>query len=517
MSNKQSLVLGSFDLGRLATTAAVALPLLLVAALHGGWPRPATAADAPRPDGPWIAVLPLANPTGDARLGRLADALIKDVIADLPRFGVPAIASGTSFGYRDKPHDPRQVGRELGVRYVVEGSLEGDGQRLRAAVDLIDIATGEQVWSERYDRPLEEFFAVQDELTEKIAGSAGGLRDATQRASLEEARGKPTRSLQAYELWLQADRGEASATPRRPTRRRSSWSEQALQLDPQFGRAYLTLAYIYAQRAWNGYAPYAEVAPAWLEAANRAVELLPTSGWARMVLAQRYVMDNDFARYGSGLEQAGDLADGDAALMAELANEMAWAGQTARGVELLDRALRLDPASTGEYGYAQVLGLLPRAPVRGSGGGGRGHGQPGPGPGDERGDDLRPARPHGGAGAVAVPPARAGAGRLGRVLLRPSSASSCPPRPRSARWSSRAWSRRGCRCARRPSSSPGSLTCGGCRNARPSGRRRGPRRRSRAGLSRYTVSGGAAPARPAGAEASAGPGPRRDCQFGDTA
>jgi TolB-like protein len=150
-------------------------------------------------------VLPLANTTGDARLGRLADGLIKDVIADLPRSGVPAIAFGTSFSYRDKSSDPREVGRELFVRYVVEGSLQGDGQRLRAAVDLVDVATGEQVWSERYDRPLEEFFAVQDQLTEKIAGSAGGLSDATQRAYLEEARGKPSRNLQAYELWLLAD------------------------------------------------------------------------------------------------------------------------------------------------------------------------------------------------------------------------------------------------------------------------------------------------------------------------
>jgi TolB-like protein len=352
MSNKQSLVLGLLDLGRLATTTAIALSLLLVATLHGGWPRPATAADAPRPDGPMIAVLPLANPTGDTRLGRLADALIKDVIADLPRLGVPAIAPGTSFGYRDKPHDPRQVGRELDVRYVVEGGLEGDGRRLRAAVDLIDTATGEKVWSERYDRPLEEFAAVQDGLAEGIAGSAGGLRDDTQRAALEEGRGKPTRSLEAYELWLEA--AELRRRSEEANAKALELLRRALLLDPQFGRAYVTLAYTHAQRAWDGYAPFAEVAPAWLEAANRAVELMPTSGWARMTLAQRYVMENDFARYGDGLERAGELADGDALLMAEVANEMPWAGQTARGVELLDHALRLDPASAGEYGFAQV-------------------------------------------------------------------------------------------------------------------------------------------------------------------
>jgi TolB-like protein len=352
MSNQYVFTFGSVDLGRLATTAAVALPLLLVATLHGGGPRPATAADAPQPDGPTIAVLPLANPTGDARLGRLADGLIRDVIGDLPRFGVPAIASGTSFGYRDKPLDLRQVGRELGVRYVVEGRLEGDGQRLRAAVDLVDVVTGGQVWSERYDRPLEEFSAIQDELAERIAGSAGGLRDAAQRASLEEARGKPTRSLQAYELWLQAVE-ERRRNEKEANAKALELLRQALELDPGFGLAYVTLAYTHAQRAWNGYAPYPEVAPAWLEAANRAVELLPTSGWAPLVQALRHVMDNDFARYASGLERAGDLADGDAALMAELANEMPWAGQTARGAGLLDRALRLDPASAGRYDYAR--------------------------------------------------------------------------------------------------------------------------------------------------------------------
>ena len=177
-------------------------------------------------------------------------------------------------------------------------------------------------------------------MAERIAGSAGGLRDAAHRAALEEAQGKPTRSLQAYELWLQANE-ERERNTEEANAKVLELVRQALQIDPGFGRAYLTLAYTHAQRAWNGYAPFAEVAPAWLEAANRAVELMPSGGWARTALAQRYVMENDFARYGSGLEQAADLANGDAWLMAEVANEMAWAGQTSRGVGLLDRALRL--------------------------------------------------------------------------------------------------------------------------------------------------------------------------------
>ena len=84
------------------------------------------------------------------------------------------MARGTTFAYRDAPHDPRRIGEELGVGYVVEGSLEGDGSGCWPASALVDAATGRQVWSERYDRPLEDLFAVQDELALRIATSLGG-------------------------------------------------------------------------------------------------------------------------------------------------------------------------------------------------------------------------------------------------------------------------------------------------------------------------------------------------------
>ena len=115
------------------------------------------------------------------------------------------------------------------MRYVVEGSLEGDGQRLRAIVGLVDAATGGQVWSERYDRPLEDLFAVQDELAQRIANSIGGIAGAIGRAQLEATRAKPADALQAYDLLLLA--GEA----------RADWSKegdlQALELGPAGGRA----------------------------------------------------------------------------------------------------------------------------------------------------------------------------------------------------------------------------------------------------------------------------------------
>ena len=171
------------------------------------------------PRSPSIAVLPLENRSGDARLGRLADGMIENVIGDLTGLGWYVMARGTTFAYRDEPRDPRRIGEELGVGYVVEGSLEGDGRRLLANVALVDAATGRQVWSERYDRPLEDLFAVQDELALRIATSLGGTLwrdrlDLAQRKRPGSLRGLRPSDCSPARSWTRS--------PRRRTPRRSS-------------------------------------------------------------------------------------------------------------------------------------------------------------------------------------------------------------------------------------------------------------------------------------------------------
>ena len=328
---------------------------LLVAAAVGGWwwRQAGEPAGPPLPDKPSVAVLPFENPSGDERLGRLADGMAGNIIAELSKFDLFVIARGTSFGYRDKPHDARTVGRELGVRFVVEGRLEGDGKRLRTTVDLVDATSGGQAWSERYDRPLDDLFAVQDELAQRIANSIGGINGATRRALLEKARAKPPQSLQAFDLFLLA-RAERARDTKEANARAVELAKQAIELDPGFGRAYTLLAFLYEDQALDGFADYAAVADLWLAAATRAAELDPDSGWARLVLAQRYSMDSaDFPRFASELERAADLAEGDAANMVEVAGQLPWIGRTARAVEMFERAIRLDPASIDDYRYAQ--------------------------------------------------------------------------------------------------------------------------------------------------------------------
>jgi class 3 adenylate cyclase/TolB-like protein len=191
----------------IATAAAVLLAALGAGGAWWYWGRsvPPPAPEAAQPLEPLpagkvsLAVLPLGSPGGDARQERLADGIAEDLIGEFGRYrNIAVIAKSSSFTYKGKPVDARQVGRELGVRYVLEGDLETDPERVRVAVQLIDAGTGAQVWSERWDRPLGEVFAVRDELVQQIAGTLLGyggpvLGDRVERAQKAAAESRRLR------------------------------------------------------------------------------------------------------------------------------------------------------------------------------------------------------------------------------------------------------------------------------------------------------------------------------------
>jgi TolB-like protein len=170
-----------------------------VAAIAAAAAKPAL----PLPDKPSIAVLPFENLSGDPKQERLAGGITEDVITDLSRFReLFVIARNSTEAYKGRPVDIRQVARELGVQYVLEGSLQINGGRVRVTAQLIDGTTGNHVWAERYDRPLEEVFAIQDEVTQTIAASVAGMHGVVARASREVARRKPPENLHAYDNYL---------------------------------------------------------------------------------------------------------------------------------------------------------------------------------------------------------------------------------------------------------------------------------------------------------------------------
>ena len=152
---------------------------------------------------PSIAVLPFNNYGGDEATGRLADGLTEDIITDLSRMSeIDVIARNSTEAYKGKSADVRQIGRDLNVRYVLEGSIQRQGERIRATAQLIDAQTGAHVWSEQWDRPVQDVFAVQTEIADHILSQFEMSTGPIKSADLGAARRKRPQSLTAYDLNL---------------------------------------------------------------------------------------------------------------------------------------------------------------------------------------------------------------------------------------------------------------------------------------------------------------------------
>ena len=205
--------------------------------------RVAKATVPPLPDKPSIAVLPFDNLSGDPKEERLADGITEDIITDLSRFrDLFVIARNSTFVYKDKPTDVRRIAHELGVQYVLEGSLQAQDGHARITAQLVDATTGNHLWSERYDRPLDDVFAIQDEVTEQIAGTLGSYWGQVAQALRERARRKPPESLEAYELYLLGVEAKHRLT-KEDTIKAVELLNKAITLDPGFARAHVALAW----------------------------------------------------------------------------------------------------------------------------------------------------------------------------------------------------------------------------------------------------------------------------------
>ena len=203
--------------------------------LDGATTRPALAL----PDKPSVAVLPFQNLSGDPEQEYFADGMVEDIITGLSRIKwLFVIARNSSFAYKGKSPDIRQVGRELGVRYVLEGSVRKAADRVRITGQLIDTATGAHVWAERYDRKVDDIFALQDEITLSVVGA---IEPNLRLAEVERAKRKRPESLDAYDLVLQALPDVYSRMPE-PSKRGLVLLERALTLDPTYALAHACAA-----------------------------------------------------------------------------------------------------------------------------------------------------------------------------------------------------------------------------------------------------------------------------------
>jgi TolB-like protein/class 3 adenylate cyclase/tetratricopeptide (TPR) repeat protein len=359
---------------RRVAVAAVLLGLAAAAGVGAWWLWPGKAA-AGRPS---IAVLPFDNLSGDEATGRLADGLTEDVITDLAHFrDLDVIARNSVEAYKGKPVDVRQVREALDVRYVLEGSIQRQGDRVRVTAQLIDAESGAHVWSERWDRPAQDVFAVQTELAETVAARIGGYTGTIVVADREAAKRKRPQDLTAYDLYLLGGEAKHRGT-REDVEEAIRLLKQSLAIDPKFARAWVGLAWCY--QVLGGLTDRTpELRQAQADAARRAVELDPADADAHAALAFVHGNAGDFTRAEAEFDRALSLNPNSADILTYYAGWAISLGKPEKGVEAADHALRLNPNmpgwALGDYRYAyfmvgryedalRILGRKPRENFR---------------------------------------------------------------------------------------------------------------------------------------------------------
>ena len=231
-------------------------------------PKPAL----PLPDKPSIAVLPFANLSSDPEQEFFADGIVEDITTALSRFkALFVIARNSSFTYKGRAVDVKQIGRELGVRYVLEGSVRKAQNRMRITGQLVDTATGAHLWADRFDGDVGDIFDLQDRVTESVVGA---IAPAVEKAEIERAKRKPTESLDAYSLYLRGLASYYQFGGRQANDEALRLFNSAIELDPDFASAYGRAAFCHVHGKANGWISVTanEIAEV-KRLAQRAVEL----------------------------------------------------------------------------------------------------------------------------------------------------------------------------------------------------------------------------------------------------
>jgi TolB-like protein/DNA-binding winged helix-turn-helix (wHTH) protein/tetratricopeptide (TPR) repeat protein len=325
---------------RIAVAAvAVALLLGLVAA---AWNR-----TPPVPAGLSVAVLPFDDFDGDTRQVRFAAAFTEDLITELAgNDGLMVIARNSVEAYAEKATDVREIARDLGVTHVVEGSLELPPGRIRVTAQLIDADTGEHVWSQRFDRPAADLFAVRDAVLVRLVGTLTGYDGPLWRHWVEKAKSRRPQDLGAFEYMLMA---------KEPYRRHDQAGIgeardlllKAVALDPGLARAWDFLANCYMQEAINGWGDRAAAWERYRDATLQAAALDPADGQIQVSLGNMYFQRGETALGAAAWERALELAPNDALVNRAVGAQLPIAlgiERAEEGVALVKRALEeLDP------------------------------------------------------------------------------------------------------------------------------------------------------------------------------
>jgi adenylate cyclase len=314
----------------------------------GATPLAAAKSNAAKPDPNGatasIAILPFTNMSGDPEQEYFSDGITEDIITDLSKIaGLMVIARNSSFTYKGRSVDVRTVGRELGVRSVLEGSIRRAGKRVRITAQLVDAATGGHLWGERYDRDLTDIFEVQDEVTRRIVDALKVTLSPAENARLTAG---GTSSMDAYDYVLRGRELLLGKTKNRETFEQSiKLFMRALELDPNYPKAYAALSMAYNldyQNRWSD-DPDSSL-PLAKRYSEQALEKDPNEPFARLVASWAAIFEKDLDRATSEVNIALRLNPNFALAYSNLASIHNYSGRPLEAIPVLERAIRLDPA-----------------------------------------------------------------------------------------------------------------------------------------------------------------------------
>jgi len=311
-------------------------------------------ADRALPDKPSIAVLPFQNMSGDPEQEYFADGMVEEITTAIARCpGLFVIARNSSFRYKGKPIDVNQTARELGVRYVLEGSVRKAGNRVRIAGQLIDSTTGAHVWVDRFEGTLDDIFELQDRVA---SGVVGAIEPRLRRAEAERAVRKPTASLDAYDLYWRAQ-AQAYKRTRESLAESIRLARLALELDPAYGPAMSRIALSRGmQRQRNWIPPSGLEAEEGIAMARQAIAAAGDDPWvldfAGLALAQ-LAGDNDAAL--SALDRAIVLNPNFALAFGHRAVVLSYLNRPDEAIRSAHQAIRLSPLDPAIFSFYQAL------------------------------------------------------------------------------------------------------------------------------------------------------------------
>tara|TARA_R110002094_G_scaffold115713_2_gene111429 strand:- start:165 stop:1937 length:1773 start_codon:yes stop_codon:yes gene_type:complete len=315
--------------------------------------QPEGSANPTAPDKPSIAVLPFTNMSGDVEQEYFVDGMAEDIITALSKFEqLFVIARNSSFVYKGRAVDIKQVGRELGVRYVLEGSVRRSGDRVRITGQLINSETGSHLWADKFDGRLEDVFDLQDQITASVIGA---IEPTVRKAEIERAKSKHPENMGAYDLFLQALPHIYAIRPE-SNLKALGLLMRAIDLDPEYAPALAHASWGLVQRLTRPWENYSEDDPGLaISLARRALavgsddaQAVVLGGFTLVMLREDYLAGMD------GVKRAVDLNSGSGFVNAMAGCALIFGDEAAAGLKLVDRAMMLGPKDPSYFSHLTV-------------------------------------------------------------------------------------------------------------------------------------------------------------------